>query len=527
MMSGNRLTNELAPSTIAEVQPITSAGLTTKVVRGSLWTLGGQAITMLVMLITTPYIIRRLGAEAYGVLTLINVLIGYLAFADMGMGKAATRFAADAHTRQDNDGEAAVVWTSLLIAFIPAGLSAALLATFAGPLVEHVLRLPEHLHYAATWALRLAALGFIARTLAGVMMSPQLVRLRMDLIALVVAGTGVAQNCLVALALWLRGGLIIAVAVVTGMAVLMLAAHVTFSSRLLPQVSQPRVRRALLKPLLAFGGGLVLSTLAAMVLVNIEKLLLPRLASVTALAHYGVAYSIAGVLAMAPAAMQQALLPAFSRLYAAREPGSLKHLYTRALRGNLLWIGPAALLLCAGAKPFFTLWAGPEYGVESTLPFYILIVGLMFNVMASVPYTLVMAYGRSDLIARFHVGELIPYVLCTGALTYRLGATGAALAWTLRVAVDAVLFAVAAHRISGFSFSPLPVKRGSYAMAVALLLLPLAFIGKATIPSATLVIAVLVAILAYAHIIWLRVLSLEERAWLYSLNMWRRPVGNT
>ena len=69
----------------------------------------------------------------------------------------------------------------------------------------------------------------------------------------------------------------------------------------------------------------------------------------------------------------------------ASERTGLQQLYHRALQGSLFWVVPAALLLCVVARPFFTLWAGPEYGRESTLPLYILAAGLVFEVMAFFP----------------------------------------------------------------------------------------------------------------------------------------------
>jgi O-antigen/teichoic acid export membrane protein len=512
----------IAVSASAVVHPASSDGMTTKVIRGSLWTLGGQSVTLLVMLVTSPYVIRRLGAEAFGVLTLINVLIGYLAFADMGMGLAATRFGADAHVRQSDDEEGAIIWTSLLIAFVPATLSAALLVVFAEPLVAYALRLPEHLHYVAIWALRLAALGFVARTLAGVLTAPQLVRLRMDLNTYVAAGAGVAQNSLVMLALWLHGGLIAAVAVIAAVAMIMMLTHFVISGRLLRQVLRPRIKKTLLKPLLGFGGGLVLSTLAGIVLISGEKLLLARFASVTALAHYGVAASLAAMLAVVPAAMQRSLLPAFSQLQVAADRKPLEQLYTRALRGNLLWLAPAALLLCTIAKPFFTLWAGPEYGLESTEPFYILVCGLIFNVMAYVPHTLLMALGRSDLIARIHIAETLPYILVAAGLTYWFGAIGAALAWSLRVMVDALLFFLIARRIAAFSASPFPFNYHIFVMGILILCLPILMILGAMASPAVLIILSGLSIITYTALVWMKVLTGEERLWMMRLLFWRK-----
>ena len=114
--------------------PSTSSRMTTRVARGSLWSLGGQGATLLASLIATPFVIRLLGPEAYGVLALLNVTMGYLAFSDMGMSAASTRFAAERHSLGDEAGESAAIWTSLLIVLLPTLLVSALLILAARPL---------------------------------------------------------------------------------------------------------------------------------------------------------------------------------------------------------------------------------------------------------------------------------------------------------------------------------------------------------------------------------------------------------
>jgi O-antigen/teichoic acid export membrane protein len=483
---------------------------------------------LLVTLLATPFVIRLLGSESYGVLALVNVLIGYLAFADVGMGLAATRFGAEAHSRGDDDNEAAIVWTSLLIAAIPAAVGAVLLASLAGPLVDRALRLPAHLHATAVMALRIGALGFFAGSITGVLNAPQFVRLRMDLSAFVGAGAAILQNSVIPTLLFLGGGLVAAVEVIAGVRIASLLAHAIISRRLQPRLLPPRIDSTLIKPLLGFGCGLVVSTLAGVILGNAEKLLLTRYSSVTALAHYSVAFTVAGLLAVVPGGMRQSLFAAFSRLQAEPERESLMRLYTRVLRGTLFWTAPAALVLCVVAKPFFTLWAGPEFGRESTVPFYILVGGLIFNVLAYIPHSLLMAFGRSDLIARVHLAELLPYVVCAATLIYWLGPVGAALAYSVRVITDALVLFTAARRTAKFRLSPVPSNRGSYAFAVGMLLLPVPLVAGAGASSTLLVIVAVLSLLAYSGVVWMRVLNDAERAWLIAMPVLRRRdlVGN-
>src|SRR5439155_14311943 len=100
-----------------DVTAVPSAtGITTKVLKGSIWTLAGQVSPMAVSLFTTPFVIRFLGSEQYGVLVLVGLIPAYFAFADLGMGIASTKFASEAYSQGDNTKEAETVWTAAMIA---------------------------------------------------------------------------------------------------------------------------------------------------------------------------------------------------------------------------------------------------------------------------------------------------------------------------------------------------------------------------------------------------------------------------
>jgi O-antigen/teichoic acid export membrane protein len=207
----------------------------------------------------------------------------------------------------------------------------------------------------------------------------------------------------------------------------------------------------------------------------------------------------------------------------------LQRLYTRALRVNLLWAVPAALVVCVLAKPFFTIWAGPEFGRESTVPLYILAGGILSNVMAYIPFNLLLAMGRANLIARLHVAELVPYVLVAALLTFWLGAAGAALAWSLRVIADAVLMFSAVRRNSRLSLSIYPKNRISYIFSLLALFLPVLLASWISNSPVVQIGASLLSIVAYFVIVWSEVLDDDERVWLHGFARFpiRRLIGSS
>jgi O-antigen/teichoic acid export membrane protein len=472
----------------------------------------GQGVTMLATLAATPFVIRLLGAPGYGVLALVHVLIGYLSFADMGMGTASTRFGSMAHAQGDDQGEATAIWSALVLAAVPAMTIALALALGARPFVEQVLRLPSNLHQPAVIAVRLAALGFLARAIAGVLNTPAVVRLRMDLVVLITSGTATAQIVLVPVVLYLGGGLTGAVEVVAGVAIATALLFAMIGMRLLPQLRRPHISRGLLKPLARFGGALVVSSIAGAVLANLEKLLLPRYASVQALAFYSVAFSLAYMLTQLPVAMLQSLVPAFSQLQVKSDLSDLELLYRRALRGMLFWALPGATFICTVARPFLTLWAGPQFGRESTLPLYLLMGGVVCEIMAYVPYTLLLTLGRTDVIARCQLSLVIPYLIGSAFLIHRFGAAGAAVAWSLRALAGASLLSYFAWRSSGFAFAPWPENKRHFLLTTVMLVLPAtlaAFLTSSMIVRTGVAGA---AVAIYGVLILTRVLTSEERA---------------
>ena len=85
--------------------------MTTKVVKGSMWTLVGSVAPLAVAFISTPFIIRFLGTESYGVLLLVGLIPMYFSFADFGMGVASTKFASEAYGQGDEKKEAQIART--------------------------------------------------------------------------------------------------------------------------------------------------------------------------------------------------------------------------------------------------------------------------------------------------------------------------------------------------------------------------------------------------------------------------------
>lgn len=517
VLKSTPVTSEPLAASPAETEniPPSTAGMTTKVVKGSLWTLAGQVAPLGVSLFATPFVIRLLGAEGYGVLILVSLIPTYLGFADLGMGLASTKFASEAYAAGDAEREARTVRTAAVIALCTSIPIAVLVFLLSGRLVT-LFNVPEDLAWEASAALKVASVTFVLNFLNQIFNTPQLTRLRMDLNTFVNSGFRILGIIATPIVIYLGGGILGAVIVLFAAALLTLGGHIYMSGRLLPPLFDISLDRNAIRPLLKFGGAFAISAIASLFLVHGEKVVLARIVSVSALAYYSVAFTLANIVTMFFVSLIQSLIPAFSQLTGPDQKDLFDRLYGRIVRLNAVMLFPVLAVLCVVAKPFFSVWAGAEFGQNSTIPFYILTIGLMFNLLANIPYAAIAAFGRTDIFAKVYWIQLVIYLALVIVLVQHFGIYGAAAAWSLRMISDAIMLAIISRRVLKVTFGHSKDIRRLFLSGA--LLTPIFLVLFLTQSQAFLLVAVaIICVLANILYSWKRILETEERGWLLGL----------
>jgi len=82
-----------------------------------IWNFLGQGWLIILALITTPFIVRRLGTSLYGIYVLISVVIDYFAFLQLGMGAAAIRYISLYLAKKDLEKVREIFWTGMVSHF--------------------------------------------------------------------------------------------------------------------------------------------------------------------------------------------------------------------------------------------------------------------------------------------------------------------------------------------------------------------------------------------------------------------------
>jgi O-antigen/teichoic acid export membrane protein len=161
-----------------------------------------------------------------------------------------------------------------------------------------------------------------------------------------------------------------------------------------------------------------------------------------------------------PGSLVAVMFPAFSTSFE-HDRKRTATLYSRCVKYVFLILFPAVLLIVGLARSGLTLWLGADFAQHSFRVLQWLAVGVFINSLAHIPFALVQGVGRPDLTAKLHLIELPAYLLTLWWLISARGVEGAAIAWTARAGVDAlVLFGMTQRFFRGSDGGAIVVEQG-------------------------------------------------------------------
>lgn len=478
--------------------------------RSSVLNFAGQAIPLCVTVVTIPFIIRAMGVERFGLLSIAWVVLEYFVIFDCGLGRASAKYVAEALGTGDHDRISRIAWTTLMVQVGLGLLGTVILFGITPLLAGQILNISPALTAEAKAMFLLIAMAvplvLASGSLTGMLAAAQ----RFDLVNAVNASSSLANSLLVLIGvLYFDWQLTQVVIVLVALRALALIANYWLCTRIFSGFkAMPQFHSAELKQLLSFGGWVTLSSTIVPILLYMDRFVIGATLTMAAVAYYSVPYDIVTRLWIIPLSLITALYPAFSTLTGQGRREQFAPLLAQSMKWVLLTLGPIVVIIAAFANDILRIWLGPDFARESTLAFQILVVAILINSMVQVPYTLVQALGRPDLTAKFHLIQLPVHGLLLWLLVSRWGVLGAAIAQAIRIVLEALLLLVAGCRLASLPFRSFVSDR-----TVQTLLLLFLFAGLA------------IGVSNFPLIMWLRLPALgiilsavAGTVWRYSLN---------
>ncbi len=429
----------VAPATV-EVSISRGAALAERrlLARSATLNLLGEGLPLVAGLVCMPYVVRGLGPEAFGLLSIAWVLLGYFSMFDLGLGRATIKYVAEHLGRAELHLLDGVVNTSLVLQLMLGALGGMVLAVLTPVLVHRLFKISPQLLPDARLTLLILSAGLpfvlMMNSLRGVLEAAQ----RFDLINYVKIPANSALFVTPAVLAILRVRLPIIVLLMVLVRVAAMLAYLKFCQYALPcwrfgLSLDSRVLSRLLK----FGGWVTTTNLVGPILIYMDRFFIASSLSIAAVGFYTVPADLVNRMLIVPISLAAALFPAFSSMDSLGAHGQIRALYGRSIKYVLLSLGPFLLFVSAFAREILRLWLGITFAAKSGKVLEILALAVLVNALGYLPCVLLQGIGRPDIPARFHLLELPLYAVLLWFLVPRLGLTGAAIAWALRVILDA------------------------------------------------------------------------------------------
>jgi O-antigen/teichoic acid export membrane protein len=415
--------------------------------RNVVWNLLGTVAPLLVAVPAVPRLIRAMGTDRFGVLTLAWVVIGYFGLFDFGFGRALTKLVAEKLGTGESEDIPGLFWTSLALMLVSGCVGGGVIAALSPWMVHSILRIPAAIQDETLRAFYLLAASLpvviASAALRGFLEAHQRFGMsnavRIPLGVFTFAGPFVVLPLSVSL-----------VPMVGALAVVRLASCLVLFGlciKVEPDLmAAMHVQWGLAKSLFRFGGWMTVSNVVSPLMVSVDRFLIGAVASISAVAYYATPWEAVTKLLLVPGAIVGVLFPAFSTGFV-QDRAKTWLLFLRAVKYTALALLPFLLIAVVFAREGLTLWLGADFARHSAVVLQWLAVGVFFNGIAYVPYALTQGAGRPDLTGKLHLMELPAYTAVLWLLVRARGIDGAAMAWTARVVVDAVVLLWFAYRV--------------------------------------------------------------------------------
>jgi O-antigen/teichoic acid export membrane protein len=410
-----------------------------KVAKNVMATWGSLFTHLAVGFFLSPYILHRLGDEAFGVWILIVSVTGYYSLLDLGIRQSVVRYVAKFAANGDDDQLHRFVNTCLFTYAVIAVI--ALLATgICAWYLPAWFRIPLGLHHTARMLVLLvgtgAALNFPLSVLAGILSGLQ------DFVRPHGAQIGVSLLrgfCVLMILHW-GGGLLALACVTVGLGLLGNALLIFF----LPATLHLQWRWRFVDPqswraMIGYSSAAFLVIVAEKLRFQSDAVVIGTFLSSTAITYFAIGSKLVEYSTAAVQGMSQIFTPMSSQFEATGDLRRLRAVFVMGNRACALVIFPICLVLVILGKPIIMTWVGAKYLASYSILLVLLLPKTLYLAQAS-SVKILLGVGKHQRLATVLLMEGGANLILSAILVRPLGIMGVALGTALPLLGTSLIF---------------------------------------------------------------------------------------
>jgi O-antigen/teichoic acid export membrane protein len=399
-------------------------------VRNAIWNLLGCGAPLLVAVVVIPILIRSLGTAKYGTLAIAWGVVGYFGFLKIGLDFTLAKLVGE-RIGQDSQDQIHGLFNTAFVLLILSGMAGGIvLAAISHPLAYSWLHVPRELREEVCIVFRIFAIAMPFVVSDACFIGTLWAYQRYDLANVTSVVTRVFTFAAAAAVIPFSHSLIPIATLWVAVQVLSWLMFLVLCIKVVPGLSlPPRSRKVWLRPLLTFGGWLSIGGLVGPIFLYSDRFLLGAMISLSAVAYFATPLEMVIKLWIIADSLNGALLPAYTA--SLRTDGKRAAVLMERI-GHYLFplIFAPVLFIVLFSKEILTLWIDTNFAMHSARILAWLAIGVLFSSITRIPWTLLIAAHRPDLLGKLPLFEVPVYLAFLCFAIHYFGLEGAAIVWT-------------------------------------------------------------------------------------------------
>lgn len=386
------------------------------------------AFTLILFLLLTPFIIRKVGVNDYGLWTLMYSVVGFFGLFDLGFSTSVVKYVAECKGSGDLDRRNRIVNT-LLIAYLILSVAATVGVGLLSLFFNRVFAIPPPQHHKALvllWilAVRAVMLSLPLDLFRGVIFGEQ----RIYLVNIVQIGGSVFYGLTAWIALGHGMGLLALAWIHLATMLLENFLYISFAFHYVEglRISWSLADRKVFKEVASFSAGQFIINVSAVGFLHMGPILIKLLLPLSAVAIYAVALKISENLRILVIQFINVFTPYIAELKGAGDDEKIRYVFVECTKFSCAMMVLLTVPVWSYAREAVTFWAGPE--LAEAAPVLIVLAGYR---VISIPWTMASNVlgmtGYHKYTARLSAVCLLTNIFISVALIHPLKLMGVAL----------------------------------------------------------------------------------------------------
>ena len=479
--------------------------------KNSAYNFAGSVAPLFVAIFTIPFLVKGLGEEKFGILSLAWVVIGYFSLFDFGIGRTLTKIVAEKIGLEEIDEIPGLFWTALFLMFIISLIGSLVLLVGSPYLVVNIFNISKEYQEQSIYTFYTLALSIpIVTTTAGLRGVLEAYQ-KFGMINLLRSILGVFTFVGPLICLIFTNDLFVIVLVLSIFRLIIWIFFYLECNKLNSiRNAEIKIVRNLIKPILKTSTWMSISNLIGPIILYVDRFLIGALISAVAVTYYTTPYEVVTKLLIIPSALASVLFPTISSHFKTN-PDYTNKLFSKSVKSIFIILFPIVLIISTFANEGLNIWLGKNFANSSTLVLQLFAVGIFLNSIAFFPFTYLQSIGRPDITAKIHLFELPLYLILMWYFILKLGITGAALVWLIRIFIDTSLLFYFTQKVFQrkteikFNFNSI------LALLSIILIISTIFISGIVFK----LLFILAVLLTFSIIVWKKILEPEDLSFIF------------